>query len=239
MSRRRPRPEDVISAIYEEEGFYEVERRVDLDSGYMAQLILSDGNRELVVNILDEDAFLARGAVQDALLQAERLKGKFDGVVIAVPRKYQRAVDEDVMALHGFGLVIYDKLGAEEILPPRIREEGADHWRVDGKVEQGRKIDDRELVELRMEISRLIRSLEEVEARLDRLEREQKELVSRIIRLEAAVSRIGQVKSTEAPEVAGAKTLRRSPPSETSDRPLPSYLRDNPWVEILSRRGTA
>jgi len=232
MSRRRLKPEDVISAIYEEEGFYEVERKGDLESEYIIRLVLSDGNRELVVSILDEDAFLTKGAIQDALLQAEKLKAKFDGVIIAVPRKYQRAVDEDVMALHGFGLVIYDKLGAEEILPPRIREEKSELTGFTGKLEQERRIDNQELVKLRMEISKLIRSLEEMEARLDRLEKEQNKIIARISRLESRISQFEGVKPIRAEERKEVKAAKEA----SAGKALPSYLRDNPWVEILSRR---
>ena len=230
MLRRRLSPEDVISAIYEEEGFYEVERGSDPESLYTNRLILSDGKREIVINILSEDSFANKGALQDVLLHAEKLKSKFDGVCIAVPRKYMRALDEDVMSLHGFGLIIYDNLGAEEVIPPRIREKRK-------PVEKARdeaKIviqDNQEIVRLRSEISRLLRILEEVEARLDRLENEQRSLARKLSRIEATISRSGvKEELTESREVEAVRTV------EAKKGNLPSYLRDNPWVEILSRR---
>jgi len=232
MSRRRLSPEDVISAIYEEEGFYEVERRGDSESEYMTRLVLSNGDRELVISILDEDAFSTKGAIQDALLQAEKLKARFDGVIIAVPRKYQRAVDEDVMALHGFGLVIYDKLGAEEILPPRMREPGKKPVEKQ-ELKEERRIDDQEIVKLRMEISKLLRSLEEIEARLDRLEREQNKIITRLSKLESQVSQLGKAEAVKVEKQRREVELVKQAPT---DKSLPSYLRDNPWIEILSRR---
>lgn len=230
MSRRRLSPEDVIAAIYEEEGFYEVERSRDLGSTYSSRLILSDGKREIAVNVLDEESLLSRGALQDALLQAEKLKLKFDGVCIAVPRKYVKVIDESVMSMHGFGLIIYDKLGAEEIIPPRLRErESREPSQEPNEGVEKAEVESREIIELRKEVSRVLRILEEVEARLDRLERDQRSLAGRISRLESELARSKPVQRREEVEVK----VQASP---RSGRKLPSYLHDNPWVEILSRR---
>ena len=228
MLRRRLSPEDVISAIYEEEGFYEVERGKDPESAYSSRLILSDGKRELVVSILDEEVFISKGALQDALLQAEKLKSRFEGVCIAVPRKYARAIDESVMALHGFGLVIYDKLGAEELIPPKIKKI-QEIPREESKARGEAKVGGQDLIELRSEISRLLRSLEEIEARLERLEKEQKSLASRLSKLERIV-----VQPKGALEQRELKVSTRVP--SRNDQRLPAYLADNPWIDILSRR---
>ncbi|MEM0329484.1 MAG: hypothetical protein QXW02_03795 [Nitrososphaerota archaeon] len=229
MSRNRLKPEDVISAFYEEEGFYEVERGGDPESLYSSRLILSDGFREVFVSILDEDALMSKGALQDALLHAEKMKSKFDGVCIAIPRKYAKMIDENVMMLHGFGLIIYDKMGAEEIIPPRlaIRREGSEKQEVR---EQAALAGAQEIVELKRQISKLLRVIEELEARLDRLEKDHKEIVEKVSRIE---------RSGLTPPTArkGVESAEARPRVEMKPRgSLPSYLIDNPWVEILSRR---
>jgi len=231
--RRRISPEDAVSALYEEEGFYEVERGGDPESLYISRVILSDGKRELVVSVLDEDSFTSRGAIQDILLHAERLKAKFDGVCIAVPRKYAKAFDEGVMAFHGFGLVIYDNIGAEEVIPPRIREKRTE-CEEKREVERVARVESQEVVKLRGELSRLLRILEEVEARLDRLEREQRSLISRLSRAEAELAELKM-------GPARTRTYEEKPVEVKAETPkssgnLPSYLKDNPWIDILSRR---
>ncbi len=228
MLRRKPSPEDIVAAIYEEEGFYEVERGKDLDSDYITKLVLSNGRRELTVSILGEEAFLSKGGLQDALLKAEKLKGKFDGVIIAVPRKYQRAVDEDVMSLHGFGFVIYDKLGAEEILPPRLRETSRKT-----ETEPSKNTSGEEIVSLRMELSKILRALEELEARLDRLEREQNKLSSRLSGIERQFYKL---EKPMPPRIEEKAEKIESTGEKARGRKLPSYLLDNPWVDILSKR---
>ncbi len=229
MSRNRFTLEDVISALYEEEGFYEVERGRDPESLYSSRLILSDGTREILVSMLDEDALTSRGALQDALLHAERMRSKFDGVCIAVPRKYVKMIDENIMMLHGFGLIIYDKMGAEEIIPPRLRERRTDSKKIEDH-EQGTHAGAREIVELKRQISRLLRIIEELEAKLDRLEKDHKSLIEKVNKLERRG--LTQRPAGEEAEHAEAKVQ-----VEVKTRGnLPSYLIDNPWVEILSRR---
>lgn len=222
--RRRPRPGDVISALYMEEGFYEVERNEEAVEAAAGRLILSDGRLELAVNILDEDSCSSKAALHDALLEAERMAEKFDGVALAVPRKFQRAVDEGVLARHGIGLIIYDMMGAEEIVPPKMRRKGERGERVVEKVVGGE-----ELAALRAEVSRILRILEEFEARLDRLEREQRALASRLRKVEAERARR---------EVGGRRVVVESAPKiQGKENPqLPSFLQDNPWVDILSKR---
>lgn len=235
MSRRRLRPEDVISALYEGDGFYEVGRGEDSESGYIHRLILSDGRREIVVNILGEEAFTARGAIQDALLQAEKLKGKFNGVVLAVPRKYQKAMDEGVLTLHGLGLAIYDNLGAEEVIPPKIRE-SVQEKKVEGqKAGEGKHLKDEELIQLKREFLRMLKVLEEIEARLDRLEREQNRLVVKMGEIER---RLESTMYEKVEEVKAAPMATSNGGEKSRIRKnLPSYLVDNPWIDILSSRG--
>lgn len=221
--RRRLSPEDVVAALYEEEGFYEVGRSEDAVLGAAGRLLLSDGRKEIAVNILDEDSFTNKGALHDALLEAEKLQERYEGVVLAVPRRFMRAVDETVLSRHGIGLVIYDSLGAEEIIPPRIREKPA--IKEPAPRAEPPHPSQEELVKLRSELSKILRVLEELEARLDRLEKEQKRLSTRLNRLESAKP----LEKAPKPEEKAVAAVR-SPPN------LPSYLQDNPWVEILSRR---
>ena len=221
---RRLKPHDIVATLYEEEGFYEVWRSEEAVLGAAGRLLLSDGGREIAVNILDEDSFMSKGALHDALLEAEKLLERYEGAVLAVPRRFQRAVDEAVLLRHGIGLVIYDSMGAEEVVPPRLREKPM--IRESAPQTGKEKIQGEELVKLRSELSKLMRVLEELEARLDRLEREQRGLSVRLSRLEA---------SRPIPEEAEPMEKASSPTPKPGGA-LPSYLQDNPWVEILSRR---
>jgi len=223
---RRLKPEDLVAAIYEEEGFYEVERKEEGILGASSRIILSDGRRELAVNILDEDALMIHGAIHDALLQAEKLKEKYSGVAIAIPRRFKRAVDEGVLSMHDLGLIVYDMMGAEEVVPPKFAE------RIEAMEDSGAAIEEKlvnieEIVKIRSDIGRILRILEELEARLDRLERAQRSLEIRMNMIEQRSSRV-EVKVRETPRIRDQ--------ARSGSKKLPSYLVDNPWIDILSRR---
>jgi len=224
--RRRPTIEDIISSLLIDEGFYEVSRNngsIEVDS----QLILSDGKVEIAVNILSEDSCNSRPIIHETLIETLKLQSKYDGVILAVPRRCSKIIDESVLVKYGVGLIIYDMMGAEEIIPPRLNNNRKE------KVEDIRKnthnVPFNEITLLRSEISRITRILEEMEARLDRLEREQRILASRISELEKTkISIIGEERISQQ--------TKSKPPDYNNGETLPSYLRDNPWIDILSKR---
>jgi hypothetical protein len=224
--RRRPTIEDIISSLLVDEGFYEVSRKsgsMEVDS----QLILSDGKVEIAVNILSEDSCNSRSMVHEMLIETLKLQSKYDGVILAVPRRYSKIIDESVLIKYGVGLIIYDMMGADEIIPPRLnnnRKEKAEDIR---KNNQNLPIN--EIALIRSEISRITRILEEMEARLDRLEREQRILASRISELEKA-------KPSIIREERISQQIKSKSPDHNNEEALPSYLRDNPWIDILSKR---
>jgi len=228
MYRRKLNPEDMISMLYEGEGFYEVERKTEDILGATSRIIISDGKRELAVNILTEDLITSRGALHDALLQAEKLREKFHGVVIAIPRRFQRAIDEGVLAIHGLGLVIYDNLGAEEVIPPKIKE-AEKIGGIEKPISSSSTISEEILMKLRSDISRLMKVIDEMEARLDRLEKGQRRLELEMNKIKEELSKTKQVEAKE--ELVKPQVIR------VEAKKLPSYLVDNPWIEILTKRG--
>ncbi len=223
--RRRPTPEDIISTLLMEEGFYEVSRNTEstwLDN----QIILSDGKLQIVVNILSEDSCNSKSIIHEALIETQKLQSKYDGVIIAVPRRYSKIVDESLLLKYGIGLIIYDMMGAEEVLPPKININRKE--KIQNTQYSIEKSSITEIAILKSEIAKIMRMLEEMEARLDRLEKEQRILASKIIELE----RTNSSKDTEQELV---KVTMSKLHSNSNDN-LPSYLKDNPWLEILSKR---
>ncbi|MCL7382846.1 MAG: hypothetical protein LZ172_00125 [Thaumarchaeota archaeon] len=224
--RRRPTIEDIISSLLIDEGFYEISRNngsMEVDS----QLILSDGKVEIAVNILSEDSCNSRSMVHETLIETLKLQNKYDGVILAVPRRYSKIIDESVLVKYGVGLIIYDMMGAEEIIPPRLNNNRKEKVEDTRKNTQNTPIN--EIALLRSEVSRITRILEEMEARLDRLEREQRILASRISELE-------KTKPSIIGEERISQVVKSKASTYSSEEALPSYLRDNPWVDILSKR---
>ncbi len=223
--RRRPSPEDIISTLLMEEGFYEVSRNTEsawLDN----QIILSDGKLQIAVNILSEDSCNSKSIIHETLIETQKLQSKYDGVILAVPRRYSRIIDESLLIKYGIGLIIYDMMGAEEIIPPRINVNRRE--KIENTQYNSEKSSITEIALLKSEIAKIMRILEEMEARLDRLEKEQRLLAGMINELGKTKSSI----STERELVAATVSKLQS----NSNDNLPSYLKDNPWLEILSKR---
>ncbi|MDW7986446.1 MAG: hypothetical protein RMI88_04430 [Nitrososphaerota archaeon] len=223
--RRRLTSEDIISTLFLDEGFYEVGRIYE-SIGIDSQLVFSNGKQEIIVNILNEDSCSSKSVIHEVLIEVEKLMTKFNGVVLAIPRKFSKTIDEGVLARHGIGLIIYDTMGAEELLPPKITEKKQ-------KIEEMKLSENdvrlNEILLLRTEVSKIMKILEEFEARLDRLEREQK-------MISIKMSEIEKMMFSREIEIKKVEESKKSSFTHQVDDSLPSFLKDNPWVEILSKK---
>ena len=222
--RRVANPREIISSYYESEGFYEVEWSEEALTPGLGVMILSDGRHEIAVNILGEEDVRSRGDLQEALIESEKMLDRYPGVVLAVPRRLSPAIDETVLIKYGIGLVIYDNMGAMEVISPHIRERKPGKMKTEHN--KMHNIEGEEIVRLRSELSRILRILEEMEARMDRLEKEQRLMAQKL----------RNIKNVEesAPKIVEEKPKITESSSGSGD--LPSYLKDNPWVSILSKR---
>lgn len=224
--RRRPTVEEIISSLLMEEGFYEIYRNNE-STWVDSQIVLSDGKKEVAVNILTEESCNSKSIIHETLIETQKLQNKYDGVILALPRRCSKIIDESVLLRYGIGLIIYDMMGAEEILPPRFndsRKESTENVQINAQ-----SVSLTEVALLRSELSRMLRILEEMEARLDRLEREQRTLSFKVSELEKA-------RSSMTSEQKIIHPINNRVQENTNEENLPSYLRDNPWIDILSKR---
>jgi len=179
----------------------------------------------------------SRTSFTNTAMKASSLRAYADKIYLAAPKELRIMIDGNVLLENGIGLLLVDRSGkVEEALPPRPTtrrapiisvNEVATRLVSEVRDEVLSVIDERlsEIVRMRDAITALQSRVSELERRLARLEREIERvtreaprLVSRGITIEERVAPISE-------EVAEGL------------EELPSYLRDNPWVEILSRRG--
>lgn len=226
--RRRPTVEEIITSLLNDEGFYEIYRSSE-STCVDSMIVLSNGEKEIAVNILNDESCNSKSTIQEALIETQRLQNKYDGVILAFPRRYSKVIDESLLLKYGIGLIIYDTMGAEEIMPPRLNHSRREKERIENTHNDTRDFSTNEVALLRSEISRILRILEEMEARLDRLEKEQRILSFKISELEKENSSI-----TKEQKVIPQNSSRFQ--GDRSQENLPSYLRDNPWIDILSKK---
>ena len=101
-----------------------------------------------------------------------------------------------------------------------------------------RLLDERGLTELLEEhrlgypvTDQILGRLEEIERRLSRIEEKLEE-----IQLKQTSSRVERVERVEAERVRVEAPVKATTHQARDDSRLPSFLRDNPWVKILSGR---
>ncbi len=182
-------------------------------------LLLQDAKNVIVVKVIEGE--LDRSLFMKKALKAAALREYVDKVYIAIPSKFRLIVDGNVLLSNGIGLLIVNEEGeVQEALPAKPR---MSRFRSLGK---GVELDS---------ITRRIDSLEErvrnLESALPRISRLSEELEE--LRREISLLR------REVRSLSSAKVTRPEVPAKVEELPgeeLPSYLRDNPWLEILSRR---
>ncbi len=101
---------------------------------------------------------------------------------------------------------------------------------------------ERATAETAMEVTELLRRLQEIEARVMALEGLRK-LVAEVealkARVESLAKQLSALASREQDAARAPAEVRRTSESAGIDQGpgLPSFLKDNPWVEILSKKG--
>jgi len=151
---------------------------------------------------------------------------------VVLPAHLAQRIDESQFWTFGIGLLVYDQHGVEEALHPRSKRGRESEKRLERRPDEGM------LERLYGEVKALADRLSRLEAELGRLH-ELDELSERISKLEKAVMNRKEEVASPARVIVerAATTPRKEPvkiPAELDQ--MPSFLRDNPWIEVLSQR---
>ncbi|MEM0481813.1 MAG: hypothetical protein QXM16_02865 [Nitrososphaerota archaeon] len=175
-----------------------------------------------------------------AVMGATEYANKFGNAYVALPFNLAKRIDESHFWTYGIGLVVYDEETVKEILQPRPRAEPREPA-ITHSEQRDVKMDG-EMCSLDIAV------LEELLRRVERLEREISKLEALellITRVEALESRAGTQQRPHhrpSPHAAPATiqyqttTAHVSSSRRQSEDKLPSYLQDNPWLEVLASK---
>ncbi len=183
------------------------------------ELILYNGREKVLVKIVfEEDA--DKTIVYDACASVLEKASEFSMVYVAVPRNLGDRVDTVIFMKRGIGLIVYDDWSIEEKISAKMLKKTP--------IVKNQEIVGSEVVE--RSIRRLESSIREISERIDSLEKAYLSLLREVREIKSILGkRIMIVEKPVEPSV--------TKPEETVETGgLPSFLRDNPWVEILSRR---
>ncbi|GBC71854.1 hypothetical protein HRbin02_01643 [Candidatus Calditenuaceae archaeon HR02] len=173
-----------------------------------------------------------------AVMGATEYANRFGNSYVALPVNLAKRIDESHFWTYGIGLLVYDEDMVREILQPRPRAEPR---------EQATTHPEESDVETDEERSSLDNAiLEELLRRVERLERE----IAKLEELELLMARVGVSESRAGTQ---ARTAQRPLPLVApatihyqaehavksishSEEKLPSYLQNNPWIEVLASK---
>ena len=174
-------------------------------------LIFSGTNTISAVKVLREDQLSSRNSVLEAVLSTASLMSRFNQVYLALPKFVSSTIESSVIEEHGIGLVIYDESMVVEVVAPRYLQIINQPTQMPRVVEESSQI--------------LLQELGALKSRLSFLEETIESLKSEVTHLKSWRPTITHVNS--APSAPMTQALENTP----------SFIRDNPWIDVLSRRG--
>jgi len=183
----------------------------DLGRGFPV-LAFRDEGRLVLVAIMPGGSLGSRTSILSAAMGALELKRSAHAVYVALPKLYASMIDGEIFEERGLGLITFDERRLDEVVPARASEPEA------ARAPAGRPEGIEELEGLRAKVS-------ELEALVRALDRELKAL------------REVPVAPQAAQDLAAQPLSNRPAPPAPPTGELPSYFRDNPWLEILAKRG--
>jgi hypothetical protein len=182
-------------------------------------LAVSDGKSVTVILHLSKDELVSGNELLRTLVNATAHRGKANRLYIAIPKVYAASVDGGVLQENGIGLIVYDEKRVFESIPPR-------------EVRLDESEDMESTRELMSELSELRARVKSLEGALLSASREIRELKDAVKELRSRQPR----KATVSAERSRIRVAMEVPQGEGKPD-LPSFLRGNPWVEVLSERG--
>lgn len=182
-------------------------------------LAFSDGKSVAVVLQLTKDELVGGNRLLRTIVNAAAHRGRANRLYIAIPKVYAASVDGGVLQENGIGLIVYDERRVFESIPAR-------------EVQLGETAEGEAPQELMSELAELRTRVKSLEGALLSASREIRELKDAVKDLKSRRPRRATV-SAERSRIRVALEV----PQGKGDANLPSFLRENPWVEVLGERG--
>jgi len=173
-------------------------------------LAFHDGINLIFMKIFYINEFQNRNAFLDSILHSISFTKEANKVYIVIPKIYASIIDGKIFQEHGLGLILYDERVIEEVFKPKTFEHQ--------KLEDYKPIIPKEFFE----------EFEQLKNKVFNLEQLVHELMDEL----AQIKLKNKIKET-TPTIKINKVEEKVQVNEN----LPSFLKDNPWLEILSKRG--
>lgn len=189
----------------------------DTDSAEPGTLSLVVGNEKLRVAILKNDASIQRNKTLETILTLTAQRGRFSLVYLAAPRLLGTAIDAALFRSHGIGFIIFDERRIEEVVAPQPIQVSRTHETSSYDADAA----------VATELATLKSMYAEMERNITRLREELKGFQE--------MPRANH--STTAEPINQPARPQPSSIFPSQGAQLPSFFSNNPWVDVLSKRG--
>jgi hypothetical protein len=181
--------------------------------------------------VVSEDAGL--NEIVSSIMGATEYAAERGVSYVVLPAHLSRRIDESHFWTFGVGLLTYDQYGIKELLHPRGRRGGSE--------KREEQVGGGEVERLHAELRALADRVAKLEEEVERV-RGLEELESRILRLERIVRGLQQpaerlVEAAPMAQEAPVRPVLEAVTRKSKSDQLPSFLIDNPWIEVLAQRG--
>ncbi len=201
---------EIIKNYFLSKGWKEVKKGF-VEFKEESDLIFEDNLGSIVfIRILSKDELIDRNSLLKNILKISSLREEINKIYIAMPKVYVSIIDSAPFEEYGIGIISYDEKRVMEISPAKFFKK--DILKSEEKIES-------------FEIKEIKEEFEILKKRLFNLEETIQSLINEIKILKNQSKPIIETKISKGEII--------SPPSAN----IPSFLKDNPWIEILAKRG--
>ena len=174
-------------------------------------LIMSDNTNRMYLKIIQKESISERNKLLGSIMKSVSYLLEANIVYLALPKLYASILDGRVFRENGLGVLIYDDRGApEEVIQPKIFPNKQTSASSTSTIP----------IKIMEEINSLKDNLHSLEIEVNIL----KDLVSNLKSNQKIIEIEPQIKKVKVEQ-------------KTDSTDFPEFMRDNPWVEILSKRG--
>jgi len=186
----------------------------DQDPGVSFQL----GPDKVHVLILKPEDLALRNTILDTVLNLSALKYTYSLVYLAAPRLFGASVDATLFRTHGIGLLLYDERRIDEAVPAQPMQTG-----------QAVRITQQSDKSVLTELATLKTMYLDMQRTISQL----RDDLTAAHNLHTVREQIGRI-SVPIDVITAPDSYDHDPPRGGI---LPSYFANNPWLDVLSKRG--
>lgn len=192
-------------------------QQVEPTSSAPAGLSLLLGGERVHVTVLKNDAFGQRSKIVDTILGLPSLRGSANQLYLAAPRLLAATIDAAVFRSYGIGLLLFDDRRIEEAVAPQsvqVPQQGPAAHSPDQTI--------------MAELTTLKSMYLEMEKSVVRLRDDLRSLQETVRSPSNTAEQVRRSASVPTEAIFGNAVSQ-----------LPSFFTNNPWLDVLSKRGRA